>query len=243
MRVQFYALAANPRGNTSQYILEPRLGGLQSRFRSCGEEKNLLPGIEPRPVARPTEIFWNQTDTLLPCLGGQTCYSELEHSPVVLQEITSLHYGKKHYNSRGEKIWSSRIRKNPLCFFPTHCPLFRLILPICIVRLREYCGWGWISSQRESVKHSPPPCWLVGLNQRGKENSLEACSNYDGTMGVEFGDALSNATTNRLIKQRHRKGWGLHCVWIRIGWQHFPPFPQKGLGISFKETKLKYSVF
>jgi hypothetical protein len=45
---QFDAPDALHQGKSVRYTLDMRLGGPQSRYERCGEEKNLaLPGIEP----------------------------------------------------------------------------------------------------------------------------------------------------------------------------------------------------
>jgi hypothetical protein len=51
---QFHAPAASPRGKSTWYPLDRRLGGLQSRSGHDGEEKNShpLPGLEP-PIIQP----------------------------------------------------------------------------------------------------------------------------------------------------------------------------------------------
>jgi hypothetical protein len=62
---QLHGPATLPLEKEPQVPLDRRLGGPQSQFGRCGEERNLLPllGIEPRPssllpIATPTEISW-----------------------------------------------------------------------------------------------------------------------------------------------------------------------------------------
>jgi hypothetical protein len=49
----FTRLPLYPRGKNTQYPLDRRLAGPQSRSGRRGEEKNALPGIEPQFFGRP----------------------------------------------------------------------------------------------------------------------------------------------------------------------------------------------
>jgi hypothetical protein len=127
--VSFTSLPLCPRGNSPRHPLDRRLVGPQSRSGRCGVEKDLLPGIQPRPsrpylVAFPTELsqltrqlclIQNSLHVLLESFTFPRCFRTPCFTRYIFTIFLHVKYPQIYYRHEGSHLFRSPVGNGAGC--------------------------------------------------------------------------------------------------------------------------------